>query len=237
MCAYGGAGGLQWPRRPGPSGERTYQTLTADREGMETPSHTLFADLKSFGHVSHRDAAHVLLSPTASSNGMSIRSRAATDRTFLSRDIVRARPGRYGRDAFGSFPRATRQLESLVLSHLRDEGAGETEFAEHYLGVAAESMARAVEATGQDVDLYRNALARVGCAEGLEADERAYLAFMLFVVTGCLGDPRHSTDVVRSYAESSSLAVHTMESGIGTGYPPPRAIAPGRACASAFCAS
>lgn len=186
---------------------------------METPSHTLYADLKSFGRVSHRDAALVLLSPTASSNGMPIRSRAGTDRTFLSRDIVRALPGRYGTDAFGSFPRATRQLESLVLSHLRDEGAGEAAFAEHYLGGATESMARAVEATGRDGDLYRNALARVVRAEGLDADERAHLAFMLFVVTGCLGDPRASVGVVRSYAESSSRAVHTIESGVGTGYP------------------
>lgn len=183
---------------------------------MQTPSHILYADLKAFGHISNHDAAMILLSPTPSANGMSIRGRAGTDRTFLSRDIVHARPGRYGTEAFSSFPRSTLQLESLILSHLKEAGSGPAQFGRHYRGQAAASMCDSIASAGQDGNLYQNALNRIWAAEQLSDGEKSRLAFMLFVVTGCLGDPLTSIGIVDAYSQSAYAdGLHTMETHIG----------------------
>ena len=186
---------------------------------METPSHTLFADLKAFGHISNHDAAMILLSPEACSNGIPIRSRASTDRTFLSREIVHALPGRYGIASFNSFPRTAQQLETLVLSRLKDEGKGLEEFSSHYREAAGRSMCAAISGIGQDSNLYRNALERIQASEDLSDATKAHLAFMLFVVTGCLGIPSLSVEIVSDYAEQSlSCRISTVETQIGSGY-------------------
>lgn len=187
---------------------------------METPSHILYADLKAFGHISNRDAAMILLSPTASANGMPIRGRAGTDRTFLSRDIVHARPGRYGTEAFNSFPRSAQQLENLILSHLREAGSGPAQFDRHYRGQAADSMRNAIARFGQDGNLYQNALDRIWAAKQLGDGEKSHLGFMLFVATGCLGDPRVSIGIVDAYSRACYAdGLHTMETRIGSERP------------------
>lgn len=186
---------------------------------METPSHILFADLKTFGHVSNHDAAMILLSPDACTNGVPIRSRAGTDRTFLSREIVHAQPGRYGIAAFNSFPRIAQQLETLIFPRLKDEGKGIQEFGSHYRGAAGRSMSAVISAMGQDSNLYRNALNRIEMAEGITDAAKAHLAFMLFVATGCLGSPRLSIGIVSDYAaQSLSCRISTVETQVGAGY-------------------
>lgn len=186
---------------------------------METPSHTLYADLKAFGRISNRDAALILLNPQASVNGMSIRSRAGTDRTFLSRDIVHARPGKYGLETYSSLPRATQQLEALILSHLKDEGKGPEAFGQHYRADACRAMRSAISAAGLDGNIYRNALDKILASDDLADAAKSHLAFMLFVTAGCLGDPLSAISIVDAYADKHySCEISTVETRIGEGY-------------------
>lgn len=85
---------------------------------MELSSYTFYADLKASGCISNRNAALVLLSPSSRLKGLPLRSRAMNDRTFFSRDIVHAKPGRYQADDFAAFARATQTLEAAILAHL-----------------------------------------------------------------------------------------------------------------------
>lgn len=186
---------------------------------METPSQILYADLRAFGHISNRAAALILLSPQTSVNGMPIRSRAGTDRTFLSREIVHARPGKYGLEAFNNLPHATQQLKMLVLSHLKDEEKDPASFGQHYRTDACRAMCSAITAAGLDGNLYRNALDKILASDDLPEAAKSHLAFMLFIAAGCLGNPLSAASIVDAYTiENYSCEISTPQTRVGDGY-------------------
>lgn len=121
---------------------------------MDLLSYTLYADLKAFGRISNRDAALVLLSPNSRTKGFPLRSRAMNGRTFLSRDVVHAMPGRYQTDDFADFAHATQELEAVILSHLGGEDSSYQQLHEHYAGPAADAMCQSLNAVGEDSNLY-----------------------------------------------------------------------------------
>jgi hypothetical protein len=197
---------------------------------MELPSHTLYADLKNFGRISHRDAALILMRPDARYGELTIRGRALSDRTFLSREIVHAKPGQYGRESFQDFPTSVRELWTLLLERHGGGEAGCHALLAHYTGSAAEKMRRAVAETGGDANLYANTIQKLSVEPGLTDERRAQLSLMLFVVTGCLGSPGPAIAIVDDFAtEAFSLGLGTIETSVGPGFahavaPKPRGV-------------
>ena len=197
---------------------------------MELPSHTLYADLKNFGRISNRDAALALFDPEARYGELTIRSRALNDRSFISREIVHARPGQYGVECFQDFPTSVRALWSVLLERHGGGDAGCHALLAHYTGSAAEKMRRAVADTGGDANLYANTIQKLSVEPGLTDERRGQLCLMLFVVTGCLGSPGPSIGIVDDFAtEAFSLGLGTIETSVGPGFaravrPPERGV-------------
>lgn len=186
---------------------------------METPSSIMYADLKNFGHVSNKEAALALLSPRPMAGGMSMRSRANSDRTFLSRDVVHGEPGRPGPESFDSFPKATISLEASMLARLGNVDIARQQFLHHYLVEASRQMQGALAQWRIDANLYTNALQKISLAPHLPDQSRGRLYFMLFLVTGCCGDPSVAVDVVNEYAVSTyRYGLYTTETSVGPGY-------------------
>ena len=59
----------------------------------ETPSRVMYDDLKTFGHISRKDVAQILLSDRVVAGGRSLRTRALEDPTYVTRYICDATPG------------------------------------------------------------------------------------------------------------------------------------------------
>lgn len=184
-----------------------------------TPSTVLYSDLKNFARISNRDAALTLLSPTAFYGGLSIRDRANSDRTFLSREIVHARPGQLRLEHFSNLAKATQELEATIVERRGGGDVAYEELGDHYLGSAAKAMCKAVAHAGFDANLYVNAFQKASLVGNLPEKAHARLYLMLFVITGCLGDPRMSINIVNEYATNTfSYGLYTTETSVGPGY-------------------
>ncbi len=184
---------------------------------QETPSYVLYSDLKSFGHVSNKDAANILLSDMRYGEEP-IRVRATNERTFLHR-LVHAEPGKVMPEFYGDFIQSARKLETLILSNLGGGDQARQDFLEHYRGPASERMAKSIMQSGGDGNLYLNALKKIALADEISDNMQGQLCFMLFLISGCTGDPQEAMNAVDDYTcKVMSHGLYTTETSVGPGY-------------------
>lgn len=185
---------------------------------METPGSVMYQDLKTFGRVSNRDAALLLLNPDVRYGSVSLRDRAIQDRSFLSREVVHARPQDMGPGRFADLAQASLTLAGRIADGLGAPGAQQL-MAEHYRGPAADAMRQALDDNDLDGTIYANALEKIAQARIPSERDRMVLYLMLFVSTGCLQNPRASVSLVEDYAASKlSSGLYTTETSVGPGY-------------------
>jgi len=193
---------------------------------MDTPSSIMYTDLKSFGHIPNRDVALAVLSDKVSYGGMSMRSRAAGNRTFLSRDVVHALPGQIAASQFADLAEASAMLAHTMSQKLSGGANADAtavtpyeQIAQHYGGPAAEAMRSALTAFSIDGTLYINAVEKIANNRYDSAQTRGNLLLMLFVTTGCLADPVAATRIVGNYAgRSLGRGLYTTETSVGKGF-------------------
>lgn len=186
---------------------------------MDTPSSIMYADLKDFGHIPNREAALALLSPDAPYGGMSMRARAYNDRTFLSRDVVHALPGKIAPEQFNDLATASLALARQILSRLGGGDEACTQLERHYAGPASLAMAVALSSFSLDATLYSNARDRIACVSYSHPQTRGRLLLMLFVATGCLGDPAAAVALVDDFAQAGTIeGLCTTETTVGQGF-------------------
>lgn len=195
---------------------------------LASPSSVLYGDLKSFGRLSYRDSARELLSPRPVYGGISPRARMG-ERTFFSRQIVHARPGDLTEEYFADFSRSTLNLAARIATNLEQAAAGRSAapardtaaisqtyriIAAHYLGQAADEMRDSLESFGLDGGLYANAVANIGRIPLGREEDRAILALMLFVATGCLSSSGRAIQITEEFMKSSlATSFRTTELG------------------------
>ncbi|MCI8468841.1 MAG: FHA domain-containing protein [Eggerthellaceae bacterium] len=153
----------------------------------------------------------MLLSSRPLMGGRSPAERLESSRTWLTREVVHAenfagQPGLFCDFEVG----AMRVLARLKSTRAGGHG-GAALVRELCEGQAAADMLQALEATGRGGRLYRNMLTRLVRANGLENDERAEVAMVLFVAAGCTGDAR--TAVADALRFSHSVHGGRMEMG------------------------
>lgn len=173
---------------------------------MRTPSSEMYGDLRTFGGVTNRDAASILLSPTAKLGGVELTSRI-DNRPFLSRKITYAAPGSLDASVFSDFGVSSQTLFSRIVSNLGGPNARSLVSA-HYAGPAALNMQEAITSCGADAHIYANALSRIHRARLHSESDRDILYLYLFVACGCLQDPSAAAVSVEKFASvrlSSSL--------------------------------
>lgn len=188
--------------------------------GRETPSSVMYADLKLFGRISNRDAARLLLSPTYPIGSIPIRERI-NDRTFLSRDVVHARPQAIVPQRFADIPQASLTLAAKVIAYLGGDEQARARFLRHYQDEAPRAMRASLDENGLEGTAYANALAKIERVRFSPEKDHGLLYFMLFVATGCLCDPARAAQTVEEFATRQLASeLHTIETSVGSAFPP-----------------
>ncbi len=167
----------------------------------ETPSSVMYADLRTFGGIAHRDAARAIISNRATFGGRPIAARI-DERTFLSREIVHARPGSLAPELFAEFPVCAKSLTARLIAARGGNQAGCSEVIAHYRGTAAERMLEALAQNGIDAAPYANSVRKIISLHLQLESDRALLLVMLFIATGCLADASSAVRIVESFAET-----------------------------------
>lgn len=184
-----------------------------------TPSMVMYAELKQFGRISNRDAAKIMLSKKVSYGKVAPADRVE-ERTFLSREIVRAVPGSLPSSMFADFTQSAQALTARMAQKLDGPEPYQLMIA-HFGDHAADQMAKALKDNGLDHFVYTNAVYNLLHTEHMSAVDRATSLVLLFVVTGCLGDPFTAAQTVQDFVRRMlSTTLHTREADVGENFDP-----------------
>ncbi len=165
----------------------------------ETPSSYLFADLRTFGGITNKEAALELLSHEINYGSSSPRERI-TDRTFLSRQIVHAKPAQVHPELYTDFIQSAQTITGKIVSNL-DTAQAQEAIVAHYGGPAANTMAALLAHYSLDGNLYLNAVNRINAASFPTLSDKAVLLVMLFLICGCLANPSAAVKTAREFME------------------------------------
>lgn len=171
------------------------------RQADLTPCGVLFDVFKRKGGISHKELAGLLLSDRPLSDGRSASSRAS-DRTWLSHFIVHAPVGSLQPGYFRDWGLAAQR----IMSRLRQHGPRSMTFEKIIdlaCGEGCELMCAALAACYQNVQLYRNALARFSKGQGHTTGEHAEALLVLFVAVGCSAQVRTAIDYALEYVDKN----------------------------------
>lgn len=171
------------------------------RQADLTPCGVLFDVFKRKGGISHKELAGLLLSDRPLSDGRSASSRAS-DRTWLSHFIVHAPVGSLQPGYFRDWGLAAQR----IMSRLRQHGPRSMTFEKIIDLVCSEGcelMCAALAACYQNVQLYRNALARFSKGQGHTTGEHAEALLVLFVAVGCSAQVRMAIDYALEYVDKN----------------------------------
>lgn len=167
----------------------------------ETPSRVMYNDLKTFGGIKLGSAAEILLSDRPRAGGRSLRERASSTPSFLTREVCDAEPGKYGERDFNDFSAAALTIVSRMVDRLGGADARER-ICRHYGEETVEPMCEALEAYGCKGTLYANAVERVATMTLANEKDRASVYVLLFVATGCLGQPYRAFKLADEFARA-----------------------------------
>lgn len=169
-----------------------------------TPSSVMYAELKRLG-MSNRDAAAALLNTQLTFDGQPLQARI-NESSQLSRRIVHTEPGEIPRGLFNSFhlscPRIARAVidEQSIERYHGDPDEAATGLLRSLAGAPSEKMLAALSERGIDGAVYRNMGSYIAHSDLPDNKDRFTLALMMFIVTGCLGNPRVASITVVDYA-------------------------------------
>ena len=180
---------------------------------VESPCGVLFDVYKSFAGISNRDLANVILTSRPLAGGRSPRERALEDKTYLSRSIVRSKPGDLLPSVFSDFAESAHSLYSMMRSSSRFARTTE-QIVACFSGEGAAMMAQACRNFQLDGVLYMNTVRRIMQIQGISEADRAYLLVLLFLQVGCLQDTRQAAlDVLQMAERMFSSAPETQTAG------------------------
>ena len=181
----------------------------------ETPSSVLYTDFRQFGGIAHRDTAQIVLNGSALYGGKPLRQRI-DDKTFLSREIVHARPHALPPELFSDFAASAQRLCARLITAHGGGADGSSAVIAHYRGAAARAMAEALEATDIDAAPYHNMVRKIMSLTIEPESDRALLLVMLFVITGCLASPAAAINAIDAFANVAlSISLDTLVAAHG----------------------
>ena len=167
-----------------------------------SPSAVMYAELKELG-LKKQESAALLLDTKRSFGGGLLGDRVESP-SQLTRNIVQTAPGELGRALFQDFGRSAQTALGRMTAKMRRGGMSASEanrvIAGRFSGKSAEAMQCALDEYGIDSSVYRNALAHIGGLELENETDRAALYVMLFLITGCLGNPAEAAQEVERFA-------------------------------------
>lgn len=169
-----------------------------------TPSSIMYGELKRLG-LSNYETASILMNTQLTFDGQPLKSRI-DESSQLSRRIVHTEPGEIPRGLFNNFQISCPRMARMLIDRWAigrcggDTDKASAELLESLTGPAAERMLVALDERNIDGATLRNMSSYIAHAELPEERDRFTLALMMFVATGCLGNPRAASIVVIDYA-------------------------------------
>lgn len=181
-----------------------------------SPSSIMYAEFKALG-ISNRDVASVLLDVNRSYGDVPVLDRI-NSRTQLSRSFVHVAPGEVPSFLFRDYAQSSQTLLGRIIAKLRKNGDANPALIvrDRMSGPAAQAMQRALRDYNIDDSVYRNALTHISNLPLDNETDRALLYLMLFVVTGCTGDPREGARAVEQFSSDRvGASFRTTEAHVG----------------------
>lgn len=181
-----------------------------------TPSCALFAGLKSLGRINNSQAAQLLLLQDIPYGGKPLRERLAIP-SFLSREIVHAKPHELPASLFAPFDQSARQVLDLILQNRGSDARALGQINARYMESCVPAMQEALAEHGIDDMLFRNGVERIETSRRSDAEERLYIHLVFYIATGCLGSPARAIDVTESCVSEQMLStLGTIETSVGS---------------------
>lgn len=168
-----------------------------------TPSSAMYRQLKSLG-ISNHEAARMLLNTSLVFDGKTLAPRIE-DSSQLTRRIVHVEPGEIPVGMFNNFQIVCPQLHRRILDRMAserhcDEAQAALALAELLRTTGSQRMLNALATCNIDAALFRNMLVYIDHADLDQPQDRSLMLLMLFVVTGCTGNPHTASVIVVNYA-------------------------------------
>ena len=171
----------------------------------DTPSCALYAGLKSLGRINNGNAAQILMAGNARYGGRPISERLTVP-SFISREIVHAKPGDLPELLFAPFEQSARQILNLIMQNRGSDPQSLSKVAKRYMELCVPDMQDALTNCGVDGMLFRNGVERIETADDSDIKDRLYIHLVFFIVTGCLGDPARAIEYTESFVSDQMLS-------------------------------
>ena len=175
----------------------------------------MYSEFKALG-LDNRSAALVLIDTDHAFGEVNMRERIES-RDRLSRTIVHAKPGDIHPELFNDFALSSQVLLRVLIDKLKAKKVDDprTALLERFSGPAAQNMMAALKECRIDPYAYANTLDAIARLERLNDFQNALLYLILFVATGCTGDPLFAAQTVERFAlEELNEAFLTPEPGV-----------------------
>ena len=175
-----------------------------------TPAAALFDLMKRRCGISHKELSSLVLSGRPLADGRSPASRVS-DRTWVSRFVVHARPDALQEGIFADFSVSALRIIARMKSQRKGPVSGE-EIVAFVCGEGLRALERPLAACGQPVQPLYAMLDRIEAERSLTADERAEAAMVLLTSAARTAESAQALEEVRAFTQ----AVH----GGGLATPP-----------------
>lgn len=135
--------------------------------------------------------------------------------SFISREIVRAKPGDLPEPLFAPFEQSARQILNLIMQNRGSDPQSLSKVAKRYMESCVPDMQDALTNCGVDGMLFRNGVERIETADDSDIKDRLYIHLVFFIVTGCLGDPARAIEYIESFVSDQMLStLDTVETTV-----------------------
>lgn len=171
----------------------------------DTPSCALYTGLKSLGRINNGNAAQILMAGDARYGGRPISERLTVP-SFISREIVHAKPGDLPEPLFVPFEQSARQILNLIMQNRGSDPQSLSKIVKRYMESCVPDMQDALTNCGVDGMLFRNGVERIETADDSDIKDRLYIHLVFFIVTGCLGDPARAIEYTESFVSDQMLS-------------------------------
>lgn len=172
----------------------------------DTPSCALYVGLKSLGRINNSHAAQILLASDGRYGDRPISERLAIP-SFISREIVHAKPGNLPESLFAPFDQSARRILNLIIQKRGSDPQSLSKVIKRYMESCVPDMQEALMACGSDDMLFKNGVERIETAgDSSDIKDRLYIHLIFFIVTGCLGNPARAIEYTESFASNQMLS-------------------------------
>lgn len=133
-------------------------------------------------------------------------SERLTVPSFISREIIHAKPGDLPEPLFAPFEQSARQILNLIMQNRGSDPQSLSKVAKRYMESCVPDMQDALTNCGVDGMLFRNGVERIETANDSDIKDRLYIHLVFFIVTGCLGDPARAIEYTESFVSDQMLS-------------------------------